>query len=51
VGLIAKHFEINLDIVPTETPTAVYRTLSTIHTTEIITSIDEQLTELAQYKL
>ena len=51
VRLIAKHFGIKLSIGATETPTAVYRTLSTNYSTEITTSIDEQLQELSEYKL
>lgn len=51
VELIAKHFNLTLDIAPMQTTDSIYRTLDTIYTREIETSIDEQLAELAQYKL
>lgn len=51
VELIVKHFKLNIQVTPVETPTSVHRTLSTIHSKEITTSIDEQLAKLAQYTL
>jgi len=49
VELIALNFNIDLTVVPKETTTPVYRTLSTIHTTLVDTSIDKQLKELSTW--
>jgi dTDP-4-dehydrorhamnose reductase len=49
VELIALNFNIDLTVVPKETTTPVYRTLSTVHLPLINTSISKQLRELSGF--
>lgn len=49
VSLISEILEVPLKIVPTSTPVSIDRTLKTIHSIEISTSLHQQITDLKGY--